>query len=138
MLVSLLLPFGLAAPLVVANATCAGPNPAITAAELQSRSTTGELNRYVVAVHVKNLGTKGQPSNLLQSVEVMQNGDHVDQKGLPPLRPGQSATVTYAFTRSAGAAKNTTKLTFVLSQRTYAIPGPQDCSAADDRFRLSV
>jgi hypothetical protein len=137
-LASLLIPLSLAAPLLVANASCKGPNPAITGAELQSRSMSGELNRFVVAVHVTNVGTKGQPSNLLQSVEVMQNGDHVGQKGLPPLRPGQSATVTYAFTRSAGAAMHTTKLLFVLSQGTYAIPGPEDCNAANDRIRLSV
>ena len=90
MLASLLLPLtlALAAPLVAA-APCNGANPAIVGAELQSRTTNGNLNHYVVAVHVKNLGTQGQPSNLLQSVEVLQDGDHVDQKGLPPLRPGR-------------------------------------------------
>jgi hypothetical protein len=137
MLAFLLLPTLLAGPLVAA-APCSGPDPAITGATLQSRSKNGGLDHFIVAIQVKNVGSKGQPSNLLQSVEVYQNGDHVDQKGLPPLRAGQSATVTYAFDRSAGAANHTTQLTFSLLQRTYAIPGPQDCSASNDRFRLSV
>jgi len=138
MLAPFLLPFAFAAPLIAANSPCSGPHPIITGAELQSHTTNGKLNQFVVAVHVKNAGTKGQPSNLLQSVEVLQNGDRVDQKGLPPLRPGQTATVTYTFTRSAGAAMHTTRLTFMLAQRTYAIPGPQDCSADNDSFRLTV
>jgi hypothetical protein len=120
------------APVAVA---CSGAEPAIVGAALQSRTTNGNLNHYVVAVHVKNLGSKGQPSNTLQSVEVLQNGDHVDQKGLPPLRPGQTATVFYAFDRSAGAAGHTTRLSFGLS----AHAGSTACSSADgQRFRLSV
>jgi hypothetical protein len=46
--------------------------------------------------------------------------------------------VTYTFTRSHGAAPHTTRLDFSLAQRTYSIPGPQDCSADNDRFRLTV
>ncbi len=135
MLASLLLPIALAA----APASCSGPDPAITGAVVQSQTMTpGGLNSYTIAITVQNVGSKGQPSNLLQSVEVMQNGDHVDQKGLQPLRPGQKQTVTYTFTRSHGAAPHTTRFDFVLAQRTYAISGPQDCSAGNDRFRLTV
>jgi len=100
--------------------------------------SAGGLNRYTIAIMVQNVGSKGQPSNLLQSVEVMQNGDHVDQKGLQPLRPGQKQTVLYTFTRSHGAAPHTTRLTFSLAQRTYSLPGPQDCNAANDTARLTV
>jgi hypothetical protein len=132
-----LLPFALGAP-QIARSSCAGPDPAITGAVVQSQTSNGDLNTYTVAITVQNVGTKGQPSNLLQSVDVMQNGDKVGEKGLQPLRPGQKQTVTYAFTRSTGAAAHTTRLTFALTQRTYSIPGPQDCSAANDRFRLSV
>jgi hypothetical protein len=138
MLAPLLLPIALAAPLMAAPASCSGPDPAITGAVVQSQTTSAGLNTYVVAITVQNVGSQGQPSNLLQSVEVKQNGDHVDQKGLQPLRPGQKQTVTYTFTRSHGAAPHTTRLEFSLAQRTYSIPGPQDCSADNDRFRLTV
>jgi hypothetical protein len=138
MLAPLLLPIALAAPLIATSSSCSGPDPAITGAVVQSHTSNGDINTYVVAITVQNVGTKGQPSNLLQSVEVMQNGDHVDQKGLQPLRPGQKQTVTYTFTRSHGAAAHTTRLTFNLLQHTYAIPGPEDCSAANDQFKLTV
>jgi hypothetical protein len=124
---------------VAAPASCSGPDPAITGAVVKSQTmSAGGLNTYTIAITVQNVGSKGQPSNLLQSVEVMQNGDHVDQKGLQPLRPGQRQTVLYTFTRSHGAAPHTTRLTFALAQRTSSIPGPQDCNAANDQFRLTV
>jgi hypothetical protein len=139
MLAPLLLPIALAAPLMAAPASCAGPDPAITGAVVASQSMQpGGLNSYTIAITVQNMGTKGQPSNLLQSVEVMQNGDHVDQKGLQPLRPGQKQTVMYTFTRSHGAAPHTTRFTFTLAQKGMSIPGPQDCSADNDTFRLTV
>ena len=137
MLAFWLIPFSLGMPLISATGGCTGADPALTHAALQTVTRAGALKHYVVEVTVKNVGNRAQPSNLLQSVEVLQNGDHVDQKGLPPLRPGQSATVTYAFDRAASAGARTTRLTFVLSQ-TVAIPGPQDCSTANDRIRLSV
>jgi hypothetical protein len=51
---------------------------------------------------------------LLQSLDVLQDGERVDRVGLQPLRPKQSQRVTYAFDRSSDAGDGTTRLTFVL------------------------
>jgi hypothetical protein len=65
-------------------------------------------------------GNSAQPSNTLQSVDVIQNEGKIDQKGVPPLRPGQSYTATYTFTRSVEAADGTTQFVFRIRDCSYA------------------
>ncbi len=139
MLALLLAPFLFSAPLVAASApTCAGADPAIIGAAVKSTTQNGSLNHYVIAITVRNLGSMKQASNLLQSVDVFQNGNKVDQKGLQPFKPGTSQTVTYAFDRSTEADAKTTHFRFQLDFHMIAVPGNADCNTGNDTFRLDV
>ena len=126
-------------PLVPTNApSCAGADPAIVSAIVESTAQVGHLNRYTIGVTVQNMGTMKQASNLLQSVAVFQDGTKVDQKGLQPLARGASQIVMYSFNRSRGAAPRTTHLRFVLTFKGTAVPGNADCDTGNDEFRLAV
>lgn len=128
-----------AAPTLAATSTpCRGADPAILGAAVVSSSTNGNLKHYVIRVTVANLGNTKQASNLLQSVDVYQNDQKADRRGLPPLAPRQRASVTYAFDRSADADEGTTHLIFALSFHGTAVPGNADCRLDNDRYTLTV
>jgi hypothetical protein len=134
MLALLLAPLLFGAPVIAAAGSCSGADPGIVSAKVQSMTTNGNLNHYTIAVTVQNMGAGKQPSNLLQSVNVFQNGDKVDQKGLQPFRPGTSQTVTYAFDRSSEARSKTTHFRFMLTTPA----GSNNCSTSNDVVRLDV
>jgi hypothetical protein len=117
------------------GSTCA--NPSIISTSTQSVTTNNGLNHYTIAIVVRNIGTVRQPSNLLQSVEVLQDGGKVGQMGLQPLRAHQSQTVTYGFNRSADSGAGTTLLTF-----TLVFKGPSghnvDCHAGTETTVFSL
>jgi hypothetical protein len=122
--------------LAMTSGACAGPT--ITNAVATQAGDNGNLRTYDVAITVKNLGSAGEPSSLLQSVQVFQDATKVDQKGTPPLAAGAASTVHYRFTRSSEAQHNSTHLRF---QLTLADPHGTpftDCSTANNRFRLDI
>jgi hypothetical protein len=117
------------------GAACA--NPSILSAHVQPVITNGSLNHYSIAITVQNRGSVRQPSDLLQSVDVFQDGLRVDRLGLQPLRPQQRQKVTYGFDRATDAGDGTTSLTFTLdfngrSGKTV------DCGAGNESFTLAV
>lgn len=120
-----------------ASIACSGADPAITQAGVRSVTSGGDLRYHTVAVTVTNLGSAGQRANLLQSVDVYQDGDKVDQKGIPPLGPGQSKTVTYTFKRSDEARRKSTRLDFRMNVHS-TVPGSADCNTGNDHFRLNA
>jgi hypothetical protein len=103
--------------LIVATALSAAScaNPSIVSARIQSVTTMGALQHYTISITVENVGNLRQPSNLLQSLDVFQNGDKVGKIGLQPLRPKQKQKVTYSFDRSVDAGTGTTHLAFKLN-----------------------
>lgn len=103
-----------------AASSCSTAGPAVTGATVRSVTRNGDLNHYVIAIQVTNTGRSTQPGNTLQSVDVLQNDVKVDQKGVLPLRPGQTTTVTYAFDRAVEAASGTTQFVFRLHDCSYA------------------
>ena len=100
--------------------SCSASGPTVTGASVRSVARNGDLNRYVVAIVVTNVGSQSQSGNTLQSVDVMQNDVKVDQKGVIPLHAGQTTTVTYQFERSAEAAPGSTNLVFRIHDCSYA------------------
>jgi subtilase family serine protease len=139
MLALLLSSFFAISPLVAVNAPpCSGADPAIISATVQSTTSNGSLNHYTIAITVQNVGSMKQASNLLQSVDVYQDSGKVDQKGLQPLAPGKTQTVTYAFDRAIEAANHSTHLRFVLDFHAVSVPGNADCNTDNDQFRLDV
>jgi hypothetical protein len=124
---------------ILAAAIAASPcaNPSIVSAIVQSVTAKGVLNHYTIAIAVRNLGNVRQPSNLLQSIEVLQDDQPVDRIGLQPLRPNQSQKVTYGFDRAADAGDGTTALVFTidLNGRTGS---DVDCHGGVESFTLHV
>jgi hypothetical protein len=116
---------------------CTGANPAIVSAGASAPIRDGAHNRFSVKVTVTNKGTAGQPSNLLQTVDIVQDQTKVGAKGVPPLKPGQSYSFTYSFVRAFSAAPGTTHLIFRLHVDQPS-GSSQDCNLADDRYRLNV
>lgn len=128
----------LSRPAVVAAAvSCAGADPAIVSATVQSTNTGGGINRYSLAIRVANLGSAKQPSNLLQSVDIYENGIKLDTKGLPPLRPRQSYSFVYVYQRSADAGAGTTVLHLNLTVHRPSPTGQQDCNARNDAYTVT-
>ena len=119
----------------VAGGACA--NPSIISASVQSVTQTGGLNHHTVSIVVRNLGTVKQPSNLLQSIDVLQDDQKTGKIGLQPLAPGQSQKVTYSFDRSADAGAATTLLTFILDMNGQS-GGDVDCHAGNEMTTLTV
>ena len=100
------------APAITAAASCDGAKLAITAVSLQGVGKTPYLNLYHVTARVTNLGNQAQAGNLLQFVDVVQYDGRLDDRGVPPLGPGESYTVNYIWPRSADAGKGTSPLNF--------------------------
>ena len=129
------------AQLLVAPAAapaCSGADPAITSAGVKNVTHQGAVNNYAIAVTVVNRGDAGQPSNLLESVNILQDATKVGRKGIPPLKPGQSYTFTYEFVRSDEAVPRSTRLRFQLVLQNYPAPGSQDCDVTNDRIVVNV
>lgn len=98
-------------------ATCAGPNPAITAVVVKNVTTAGSLNTYHIVGTVTNLGGQAQASNTLQFVDVYVDRQKRDSRGIPPLAPGQSYSFGFDWQRSTDAGNGTTTAHFRIDVR---------------------
>ncbi len=114
-------------------ATCAGANPAITSVAVKNVTSDGRLNDYHIEGTVTNLGSAGQPNNTLQFVEIWQYGNKLDDKGIPPLAPGHSASFSYMWQRSAEAARGTTILNFRIRMEQGS-----DCNPGNGTYSLTL
>jgi hypothetical protein len=121
--------------IVAALTSCA--NPSILSAGIQSVATNGALKHYTIAITVANQGNIRQPSNLLQSVFVFQDGQKVDEIGLKPLRPKQTQKVSYSFDRAADAGAQTMDLMFTLDLNGRS-GNNVDCHAGNESFAITV
>jgi hypothetical protein len=99
-------------PIGVSAANCLAGSPEVATVAIQRVDRLPNLNLYHVRVTVTNRGNETQAGNTLQFVDVTQYGDRLDDKGVPPLGPGESYSWTYVWKRSADAGKGTTPLNF--------------------------
>lgn len=129
--------FGLATAGVGSAATCAGADPAITSVAVADVTPAGGVDQYHLAGTVVNRGGADQASDVLQFVDVYQNGQRLDAKSIPPLAAGQSFTFTYVSLRSVQAGKDTTTLHFRLRMRQPSPGGREDCSTGDDAAAIT-
>lgn len=113
-------------PLGTPAATCAGPNSAITSVVVKNVTSDGLTNQYHIVGTVTNLGGKAQASSTLQFVDIYVNQQKLDDRGIPPLRPGQSYQFGYTWTRSVHAGTGTTTAHF----RIRMVSGA-DCNPAN-------
>lgn len=121
--------FALASLPIGAAAQCYGANPAVTSVAVRSVSHTPHLTLYHVSATVTNLGDAAQAGDVLQFVDVVQYGGRLDDRGIPPLGPGQSYTVNYIWPRSSDAGKWTSPLDFHLRNVSAATACSQRPSA---------
>ena len=119
-----------------ASAACAGADPAIVSVAVHRVVPLGALNRYELAGRVVNMGRAAQAGNVLQFVDIYQNGVKINERGIPPLKPGQSYTFSYASERSRQAGNGTTTLWFQLAVPAGA-RASQNCNPNNDRVKLS-
>jgi hypothetical protein len=116
-----LLGVALASNGIAASAACTGANPTLASVAVANVSHADGVNQYHLKGTVVNTGNEAQASNALQFVDIYQSGVKLDDKGIPPLGPGQSHTFTYVAVRSSEAGSGTTTLTFRLA------PHAADC-----------
>lgn len=90
------------------------------------------INHYTIRISVTNAGDMRQASNVLQFVDIIQEGIKRDTRTIPPLRPGQTFTTTYIYNRSSDAGAGTTTLTLRLNMRQPASPGAANCATGND------
>ena len=115
----------------VALAACHGVDLGITSVKVANVVSNGSLNHYTLVGTVTNGGDEKQPSNALQFVDIFTNGQRVNDRGIPPLAPGQSYTFSYVWQRSADSGNNSTLMRFSLR---FAPPsqGNTDCNPTND------
>lgn len=120
------------APLGAPAATCAGPNPAITSVVVKNVTSSGGLNVYHLVGTVTNLGSQAQASNTLQFVDVYIDRQKHDDRGIPPLAPGQSYTFGFDWQRSTDAGNGTTTVHFRMDMRQGS-----DCNPANGAYSVT-
>jgi hypothetical protein len=117
------------APIAAGAQACTGPDLALTSLRVQSVAKGQYLNSYQIAGIVTNLGASAQSGDVLQFVDINQYGHRLDDRGVPPLGPGQSYTVTYVWKRAVDAGDWTTPLSFHIRPVT---PSASQCSSGKD------
>lgn len=118
-----------------ASTACSGADPAIVSVVVKSVTRVGALNRYLLQGRIVNLGGTAQASNVLQFVDIYGNRAKLNDRGIPPLKPGQSYTFSYVSSRSHQAGRGTTTLVFKMDMRQPAGFSAQDCNP-NDRFTI--
>ncbi|HTV73921.1 MAG TPA: hypothetical protein VME66_09480 [Candidatus Acidoferrales bacterium] len=109
-------------PLVMAQA-CPDSTPVIQSATVGGAQDNGNTKTYIVQGTVVNRSSHKQAGNVLQSIEVLQDGQKINEIGIPPLGPGRSYEFHQSVVRSSIAGKGTTHLSFQLREHS-----PQSCT----------
>ena len=136
MISTFILAFALQTAAGGATVACSGPHPAITSVNVKGVTESAGLNNFEIAATVTNDGTAPMAKDTLLFVDMYTStGEKLDAKGIQPMGPGGSQTVTYVFQRSRDAGNGTTKLRFALDQRQPA--ATQGCATASDSFPLT-
>jgi len=115
--------------------TCAAPQVQIASVTSQLTGDVNAVNHYALRVVVANRGATRQPSDVLQSVSIYQDGSKVGEKGVPPLGARGSYTFDQPFQRSDQANTGTTNFAFRLHPDRNAGAA---CYGEGNRFRITV
>ncbi len=121
----------LVAPSAAPAASCHGVDLGITSVKVANVTSNGSVNHYTLVGTITNTGDQKQASNALQFVDIYTNGQRVNDRGIPPLAPGQSYTFSYVWQRSTDAGNNTTLMRFSL-RMVPPSAGNADCNPAND------
>lgn len=133
---TLVLAIGATPVAALAAGTCDGAKPAVTSVSLRTISHTAHLNLYHVTATITNLGSQAQSGDVLQFVDVVQYGGRLDDRGVPPLAPGESYTVNYIWPRSSDAGAWTSPLGFQVRPVTASLSS--NCAARKSSGGITV
>src|ERR1700761_7355509 len=122
---------------VPGTAACAGADPSVGTVTVGHVTTSNGLSTHRLTGSVTNIGNTAQASDVLQSIDVFQDGQKGDTIGIPPLRPHQSYAFSYSAKRSSEAGTGTTKMVFRLRMTQPVGTGPQDCNAGNDSTTMT-
>jgi hypothetical protein len=122
-------------PLAAPASTCAGANPAVTSAVVKSVVPNGHVNQYNIQGTITNLGAQGQAANTLQFVDIYEGAsqERLNDRGIPPLKPGQTYQFGYVWNRSIDAGQNSTTLEF----RVRMVQGT-NCNPSNAIYKLTL
>jgi hypothetical protein len=120
-----------------AAASCAGADPGIVSVKVGNVAGNGSVNHYTLVGKVTNLGSAKQASNVLQFVDIYQNGTRLEDRGVPPLAPGQSYTFSYDWQRASDAGTGTTTMNFSLRMTSPSPPGNEDCNPGNNTYSVT-
>ena len=126
------------APLGAPAASCTGVDVAIVHAGIASTSSSGNVNHYNLTATLTNLGTVAQHANILGSVDISMYGQKLDQRGVKPLAPGESTTISWTWQRSSEAAKGTSTIDLKYEIAPPVPAGQEECNTANDHFALTI
>jgi subtilase family serine protease len=115
----------------LASAGCHGFDLGISSVKVANVTSNGSLNHYTLVGTVTNTGDTKEPSNARQFVDIFTNGQRVNDRGIPPLSPGQSYTFSYVWQRSTDAGNATTLMRFSLRFEPPS-QGNADCNPTND------
>ena len=134
---ALLLGMGAATPVAAMPAGCSAADPAIVDVHVIGTTHEGGLDHILVGGRVQNIGSEGQPGNVLQRVDYYLNGNRTYTKTIQPLPAGGSQNFSFTVERAAGAGMGTSKVSFVL--QVLSPEGQRyDCNLANDRAELHI
>jgi hypothetical protein len=116
-----------------AASACHGPIASIANVTTSQSTNADGLDRYTLTVAVKNVGSQGQKSNTLQSVDIFLDRAKNGEKGVPPLRAGQTYSFTYDVQRAEGARRGSTAVDLRLTPSTA-----RNCSVAIETYHVLI
>lgn len=121
-------------PLAAQASTCAGANPAVTSVVVKNVVPSGNVNQYHIQGTVTNLGSQGQANNTLQFVDIYEGAsqERLNDRGIPPLKPGQTYQFGYVWNRALDAGQNSTTLEF----RIRMVQGT-NCNTGNAIYKLT-
>jgi hypothetical protein len=102
---------------------CSGAVATIDSVAVNDVQNNGDTENYALRGSVTNHSSRRQAAKVLQSIDVTQDGQKINEIGIPPLRPGQSYQFHQSVTRSSIAGRGTTHLNFLLEMHK-----PQSCT----------
>jgi hypothetical protein len=114
---------------------CPGPSASIANVTTAKSTDANGLDRYTLTIAVKNVGSQAQRSNTLQSVDIFLDHAKNGQKGVPPLRPGQSYSFTYDVQRAEGAREGSTAVDLRLEPSTASA---RNCGVAIETYHVLI
>ena len=110
---------------------CKGADPVVHVTGTSTASDS-QISRITVSFTVTNRGAMKQASNVLQFVDIYQDGIKRDTRSIPPLKPGQTFSTSYVYQRSADAGTGTTTLALRLNMRQPRSRGIANCDTSND------